>query len=78
MKKSTIKLLLLVSLLSSVALADGDLGNGTKLCGDLGNGTCRTYNTDEKDPIDIKDESNESSKNTIIEWISDFLVENFS
>jgi hypothetical protein len=77
MKKNTVKLLLVISLLSSIALADdGDMGNGTRLCGDLGNGTCHVSPVNEKDPIIIKnDENNRNSTNIITEWFNDILVE---
>lgn len=79
MKKNTVKFLLVVSLLSSMALAeDGDMGNGTRLCGDMGNGTCHVSPVNEKEPIVIKDESKEDSTNIITEWVNDILVEFFN
>ncbi|MCU0237871.1 MAG: hypothetical protein MUC29_00385 [Pyrinomonadaceae bacterium] len=78
MKKTT-KLVLVISLLSSIALAEGDLGTGTRTCGDLGTGTkCSVTPVIDEKPIIINDEKKEDSKNIIFEWFDDFLEELFN
>jgi hypothetical protein len=76
--KNTVKLILIVSILSSVALA-GEIGTGTRLCGEMGTGTrCSVSVTNEKEPISIKDEKGEVSTNIVYEWINNILEEIFN
>jgi hypothetical protein len=77
MKKTT-KLVLVISLLGSIALA-GDMTSGNRLCGDMTSGTkCSVSPIIDEKPIDINDEKKEDSKNIIFEWFDDFLEELFN
>ncbi len=61
--KSTIKIALVISLFSSVTLADGDMGTGNRNC-------------TQQQPCFVaeQNEENTGEKNGILEYVQEFLV----
>ena len=68
--KLTLKIFLVVCLFSSVAFADGDMGNGGKTC------TQNCYTSDEQpDPAEDATSTNQStSDNSVLISIQEYLI----
>ena len=64
--KSTIKLVLVVCLFSSVAFADGEMGNGGKNCP---TGTTCLYTTEPTD----KEITPTESKDSVLDFVQEYL-----
>lgn len=75
--KSIFKFVLVISLFSSVALAEGDMGTGGFTDGDMGTGgrTC-TQNCRTTDQT-IKNNKNSETSDSILEYVQSFLFEIF-
>ncbi|CAN5505067.1 hypothetical protein BH10ACI1_BH10ACI1_26830 [soil metagenome] len=71
--KSMLKIFLVISLFSSIALADGDMGTGGFTDGDMGTGgktctqNCPTVNQTVKN-------SKDQEINSVLEYVQDFLA----